>query len=84
MGSLIFMIGLLLLNCAGGEILIWRQAESVEDQPIWKVLRTLVYAFPDFPCFISLLVKLQNVAVRIELIVEVRSHSYPVKVDEVI
>jgi len=26
----------------GGEILIWRQAESVEDQPIWKVLRTLV------------------------------------------
>ncbi len=88
MGSLIFMIGLLLLNCAGGEVLIWRQAESVEDQPIWKVLRTLVYASPDlsssFPCFISLLVKLQNVAVRIELIVEVRSHSYPVKVDEVI
>ncbi len=85
MGSLIFMIGLLLLNCAGGEILIWRQVESVEDQPIWKVLRTLVYASPDFsssfPCFISLLVKLQNVTVRIELIVEVRSPSYP---DEVI
>lgn len=84
----IFMIRLVLLNCAGGEILIWRQAESVEDQPIWKVLRTLVYASPvfssSFPCFISCLVKLQNVAVRIELIVEVSSHSYPVKVDEVI
>jgi hypothetical protein len=37
-----------------------------------------------FPMLHILLVKLQNVAVRIELIVEVRSHSYPVKVDEVI